>query len=160
MEIFPTALLRIWWDLFTYTTRSNLYCCTVVYTNTRCLADDNDHDIVLQVCLMSQSMANMHAWATNSMLNTQLKASTVHMCRWKQHWTLNLCYYGVDHTPHCRPRAAARIHCVWRCSLSSNLPPDYDKEQTLPRWPAEQVSRNARHLAPFVCECVSMAPRP
>ena len=122
---------------------------------------------------MSQSrvnVANMHAWATNSMLNTQLPASTVHMCRWKQHWTLNLCYYGVDHTPHCRPRAAARTHRVMATfSLCSNV------ESTTRLWQrtdlvsrfargsvarglhAEQASRNARRFAPFVRECISMA---
>ena len=43
------------------------------------------------------------------------------------------------------------------------LPPGYDKEQTFSlaslkaQWPAEQASRNMRHLAPFVRECISMA---
>ena len=30
--------LRMWWDWFTHTTRYKLHCCTVVYTNTRCLS--------------------------------------------------------------------------------------------------------------------------
>ena len=34
------------------------------------------------------------------------------MHKWKQHWILKLRHYGVDHTPHCRPRAAARTHHV------------------------------------------------
>ena len=63
-------------------------------------------------------------------------------------------YYGIDHTPHYLPRAAAR---------TSNLPSGYDKEQISPLasleawWPAEQASRNARHFVPFARECVSMA---
>ena len=32
--------------------------------------------------------------------------------RYKQHRILNLYYYGVDHTPHCRSRVAARTHRV------------------------------------------------
>ena len=62
-----------------------------------------------------------------------------------------LCYYGVDHTPHCRPSCKSSCSnppCI-KCqrSLSSNLPPDYDKEQTSPLasleawWPAEQASQ-------------------
>ena len=73
--------------------------------------------------------------------------------------------YGVDHTPHCRPRAAAQIHHIWRRSLSSNLPPDYDEEQTSfltlleARCPAEPGLLK-RDTAPFAQECVSMAHRP
>ena len=48
-----------------------------------------------------------------------------------------------------------------RCShsvqnLMSNLPPDYDKKQTLPlasleaQWPAEQACRNVQRSAPLV----------
>ena len=45
------------------------------------------------------------------MLSTPV--STVRMRRWKQHRPLNhRCSYGVDHTPHCRSRAAAQIHRV------------------------------------------------
>ena len=36
----------------------------------------------------------------------------MNMSGWKQHWTLHLCYYGIEHIPHCRPTAAARTHCV------------------------------------------------
>ena len=45
----------------------------------------------------------------------------------------------------------------------SNLPSDYDKEQTSPlallkaRWSAEQASGNARRFTPFTQECISMA---
>ena len=56
----------------------------------------------------------------------------------------------------------------WRYSRSawmSDLPPDYEKEQTSSlasleaRWPAEQASQNTRRFVPFiqVRECISMA---
>ena len=66
----------------------------------------------------------------------------------------------------CRPHPSMQATVQWRRSHSartSNLPPDHDKEQTLPRasleaqWPAEQAA-----LMPFARaqECISMAPRP
>ena len=50
-------------------------------------------------------------------------------------------------------------------SLWSNLPPDYDKEQTSSlasasleaRWPAEQGLSKCAALPPFIRECISMA---
>ena len=37
-------------------------------------------------------------------------------------WTYAICYYGVDHTPHCISRAAAWTHCVMATfSLCSNV---------------------------------------
>ena len=76
----------------------------------------------------------------------------------KQHPTLNLCYYGVDHTPHC---TAARTHHVLNGDILSRRITD---EQTSPlaslkaRWPAEQISRKARRFTPFAQECVSVPP--
>ena len=37
----------------------------------------------------------------------RVPVSTVHMRRWS---STELCHYGVDHTLHCRPRAAAQTH--------------------------------------------------
>ena len=116
------------------------------------------HTSMFDVTVMD-NVANMHELLTAC--SVQLPVSTVRMSRWK-HRTLNLCYYGVDNTPHSRPRAAALTHRVWRRSWTSNLPPDYDKEQTSPfaslkaRLPTEQASRNAQRFAPFARECVSM----
>ena len=79
--------------------------------------------------------------------------------------TLNL----ILRRPH--PSMQVNSRCLnsplqWRRSRSarmSNLPPDYDKEQTSSlasleaHWPAEQASQNVRCFAPFVRECISMA---
>ena len=52
---------------------------------------------VLQACLMSQSWDTEH-YLQHAMYN-RVPVSTVRMRRWKEHRTLSLCYYGVDHTP-------------------------------------------------------------
>ena len=71
---------------------------------------------------------------TNNML------CTIDMRRWKQHRTLNLRYYCVDHTPHCRPRAAAQTHCAMAMfSLHSNI-----DSNTRPWQRADIASRFAR----------------
>ena len=79
---------------------------------------------------------------TNSMLRlyNRVPVSTVHRHRWKQHQTLNLCSYGIDHTPHCRPRAAVQTHrAMATFSLRSNV-----KSTTRPWQRADITSGFAR----------------
>ena len=82
--------------------------------------------------------------------------------RMQQH---ELCF--VDHIPRCKVNSSCSNSSLqwWRSrsAWTSNLPPDYVKEQTSSlasleaRWPAEQASRNVRRFVPCVRECISMA---
>ena len=69
--------------------------------------------------------------------------------------SIELGYYGVDHTPHCRPRAAAQTHRVMAMfSLCSNIESTTRPWQRAAsplallevRWPAQQACRNMRRL--------------
>ena len=55
---------------------------------------------------MSQSWDDV---ANIAMVDCQCSQYSAHAQLWI---TLNLCYHGVDHTPHCRPRAAARTRVM------------------------------------------------
>ena len=95
-------------------------------------------------CTHIHTHSRLHAYSSVH----QLPISTVHMRRWK------LRYYGVDHTLHCRPRAAARIHRVNSDVLSQRI-----YHQTMIK-NKPRLSLRSWCFAPFAQECVSMAPRP
>ncbi len=44
--------LRLWWVFFTHSTRWKLHCCTLVYTSTRCLAQDVTHYLHYFTCFV------------------------------------------------------------------------------------------------------------
>ena len=62
----PLWIVRMWWDWFAHTTRCKLCCCTVVYTNTRCLAHDVTHYLhclIVVPILIARMSAHHPVWA-------------------------------------------------------------------------------------------------
>ena len=54
----------------------------------------------------------MHELSVHASIQSRVPVSTVRMRKWTQHQNLNLCYYDVDYTSYCMPRAAAQTHRV------------------------------------------------
>ena len=123
----------------------------------------HNHGIMWLIC-MSYSQ---HTRRKSKQYHLPSCISTVSTVCMQQHelWT----YFLVDHTPRCRSTAAAWTHhCkgdnlallerrICHQTMTKDRPRLLLRSRPGGMWPAEQASRNMRHFALFIRECISMA---